>query len=116
MKLILFLLLIALPALIVSAQTQSEMNQEAYDDYKKSDIELNVTYKKILTMYKSDTAFIKRLRVSQRLWVKFRDAELEMKYPPREPGYYGSVQPMCNAYYLKELTEERTKKLQLWLN
>lgn len=29
---------------------------------------------------------------------------------------YGSVYPMCAALFLKELTEERTEKLRVWLN
>jgi hypothetical protein len=37
------------------------------------------------------------------------------KFPDREPGYYGSIQPTCWSNYLQELTEERTKRLKVWL-
>ena len=37
------------------------------------------------------------------------------KFPKREPGYYGSIQPTCWSNYLQELTEERTKRLKIWL-
>lgn len=97
------------------SQTQTEMNTEAYKDFEKVDNELNQTYKKILVEYKSDTAFIKNLKVSQRIWITFRDAELKMKYPDREPGYYGSIYPVCRAEYLKELTLARIKTLRIWL-
>ncbi|MBA9075957.1 lysozyme inhibitor LprI family protein [Rufibacter quisquiliarum] len=96
-------------------QTQAEMNRQAYADYQKADKELNEVYQKILTDYKSDTAFISNLKASQRIWVSFRDAELKMKYPEREPGHYGSIHAICRAAFLEELTSERIKKLRVWL-
>jgi uncharacterized protein YecT (DUF1311 family) len=98
------------------SQTQAEMNQMAYNDYKKSDSILNVTFKKIQKAFKNDKPFLKALKDAQLAWIKHRDAELEMKYPPRDFAYYGSMHPMCRAIYLQELTEERNKKLELWLN
>jgi uncharacterized protein YecT (DUF1311 family) len=97
------------------AQSQSEMNMEARADYQKVDKGLNSTYKKILQEYKSDTAFIKNLKAAQNIWIKFRDAELKMKYPDRAPGYYGSIQPVCFYNYLEELTKKRDQDLRIWL-
>ena len=97
------------------AQTQAEMNKEAYRTYQKADKELNSVYKNILAEYKADTIFVENLKKSQRIWVKFRDAELEMKYPKRKPGFYGTIHPICRAMYLEELTEIRTKTLKHWL-
>jgi uncharacterized protein YecT (DUF1311 family) len=97
------------------AQTQLEMNTEAGNSFLKADKELNSTYNKILKEYKSDTVFIKNLKTAQNIWIKFRDAEMEMKYPLREPGYYGSIQPVCRYTYLEELTKKRTKELKIWL-
>jgi uncharacterized protein YecT (DUF1311 family) len=99
----------------ITAQTQLEMNQEAAASYQKSDAELNKVYQQIILEYKADTAFIKNLRKSQRIWVTFRDAELKMKYPNREPNYYGSIHPLCVSQYLEQLTKERIKKLKEWL-
>jgi len=98
------------------SQTQVEMNQEAYDLLEKADKELNEVYNNILTKYKSDSIFIESLKKSQRNWIKFRDSELEMKYPNYKAPYYGSSHPSCRAFYLKKLTEERTEKLKIWLN
>src|SRR5204863_7693041 len=98
------------------AQTQSELNQREHKNYTKVDSELNSTYQKILKEYKSDTIFTKNLKVSQKLWVQFRDAEMKMKYPDRESGYYGSVQPMCWSIYLTQLTTERIYILKQWLD
>lgn len=39
-----------------------------------------------------------------------------MKYPDYDGVYYGSFQPVCRAQYLKELTDDRIKTLQQWLN
>ena len=42
-------------------------------------------------------------------------AQLEMKFPEREPGYYGSVLSMCKSSYLEELTNKRIKELEEWI-
>ena len=60
-------------------------------------------------------AFVKNLKSAQRIWIKFRDAELEMKYPNYKELYYGSSHAMCSAIFLKGMTVERTKKLSIWL-
>ena len=96
------------------AQTQSELNEQAHKKYVKADNELNSIYQKIMKDYKDDTVFIKNLKASQKLWVQFRDAEMKMKYPDRELGYYGSVQPMCWSIYLTQLTHDRITTLKQW--
>lgn len=58
----------------VHAQTQSEMNQTAYANYKKVDAELNRVYKKL--MAKQDATGAAKLKKSQRAWIVFRDAEM----------------------------------------
>jgi uncharacterized protein YecT (DUF1311 family) len=98
-----------------SAQTQLEINATANTDYQKADKELNSTYKKILKEYSTDLVFIKNLKIAQNIWIKFRDAEVNMKYPQREPGYYGSIQPTCWSMYMTELTKKRIKELKIWL-
>ena len=98
------------------SQTQADMNREAFGSNKKADKELNETYKTILSIYKSDTAFIKNLKASQRIWIVFRDAELKVKFPETEPRYYGSVYPMCVSSYLEKLTRERITTLKDWIN
>lgn len=97
------------------SQTQAQINADAQEAYKKADKELNEVYKKILTDYQSDTLFIKNFKKSQRIWVSFRDAELKVKYPETEPGFYGSSFSMCVANYLETLTLDRIKTLKKWL-
>ena len=115
MKKILICILLFCNAMAYS-QTQADMNNDARISYQKADKELNNTYQNILIEYRTDSVFIKTLKASQRIWVSFRDAELKMKYPDREPGYYGSIQPMCVSNYLEQLTRERIKTLTVWLD
>jgi len=98
------------------SQSQSEMNKKANTEYKKANIELNSIYQKILSEYNSDSIFIDRLKKTQRIWITYRDAELEMKFlAENKQAEYGSVYPMCVSYFLEELTKERTQKLEVWL-
>jgi uncharacterized protein YecT (DUF1311 family) len=69
-----------------ASQTQAEMKAAASQSYQEADQELNAVYKQILTLYKTDTTFIANLKESQRIWIRFRDAELAMLYPDRETG------------------------------
>jgi uncharacterized protein YecT (DUF1311 family) len=97
------------------SQNQTELNQNADEAYKKANRELNSIYQTILTERKSDTVFIQNLISSQRIWLKYRDAELKVKYPEREPGYYGSSLPMCTSIFLEKLTAERITTLKTYL-
>lgn len=97
------------------SQNQMQLNQQADAQYQKAEKEINAVYQKIIKEYSSDTEFIKNLRASQRLWIQFRDAEVKVRYPEREQGYYGSFFPVCYSNYLTQLTKERTKTLELWL-
>jgi uncharacterized protein YecT (DUF1311 family) len=98
------------------AQTQSDLNEAEHKKYLSADKELNSIYQKILEEYKEDTSFIKNLKQSQKIWIQFRSAEMKMKYPNRESGHYGSALPMCWSIYLTELTNQRIRTLQEWLN
>lgn len=115
MKRIILVTITSLFALFTIAQTQNDLNVEAKKKYENADKELNEIYNKVLKEYKEDAVFIQNLKKSQRLWLQFRDAEMKVKFPDREVGYYGSVQPMCWSMYKEELTRERSKTLKLWL-
>jgi uncharacterized protein YecT (DUF1311 family) len=113
---VMMLVLCALSAATLSlGQTQGQMNGQAADEFRAADKELNSIYQKIITDYVDDEVFVASLKEAQRCWVAFRDAQLRMKYPDRGPGYYGSIQPVCEANYLTELTRERTAALKVWL-
>ncbi|CAM3914306.1 lysozyme inhibitor LprI family protein [Mucilaginibacter galii] len=95
------------------AQSQGQMNADAYAGYTKADKQLNTVYQMILRQYAKDTKFIKNLKAAQRLWIQLRDADVAAKFP--QEGSYGSVEPMCRAGYLEVYTLNRTKFLKVWL-
>lgn len=102
------------PKCLDTAQTQQDLNNSAGNDSAKAERELNATYQGILKKYADDPAFIGRLRIAQRAWLKFRDAQLEMRFPPSDLA--GSARPMCYASYKAELTQARTRELKVWLD
>lgn len=115
MKSVLLLVTLLITGNLLFAQTQLEMNQNAQKSFLKAEQQLNAVYGKILKEYKADTVFVKNLKAAQRLWIKLRDAEMLAKYPEREDGYYGSVDPMCWSMYKEELTKERIDRLKIWI-
>lgn len=115
MKKIIFLLVLTFSLNSLFAQTQIEMNNDAFNSYKKVDNELGVVYQLILKKYAKNTKFINALRASERLWIKFRDAEVKMMYPSDDTRFsYGSMYPLLYHGYLEELTRTRIKQLKLW--
>lgn len=117
MKKICFLLMLSFSITTLYAQSQSEMNNEAFNSYKKVDNELGVVYQRILKKYEKNTKFIDALRASERLWIQFRDAEVKMLFPSDNPRMtYGSMYSMLYYGYLEKLTRTRLKQLQIWAN
>ncbi len=95
-------------------QTQADMNDEAAQGFKTADSTLNVIYKKIQKIYADDELFLKNFKIAQRIWITFRNAELQLKYPASDG--YGSIQRMCYALYQTDLTNDRIRTLQIWLD
>lgn len=114
-QLLFFTLLSIVCSVCGYCQKQGDLNEMYAAEFRKTDKELNKIYLQLLNTYKDDTAFIKNLKVSQRLWVQFRDAEMLVKYPNREYGHYGSVFPMCWSIYLTDLTSARVATLKKWI-
>ena len=116
MKKIILLTVFCLTASFCFGQSQLEMNIEASQNYSKADKELNRVYNAILKEYKADAAFIAKLKIAQKAWIKFRDAEMNALFPEEDKQiHYGSVFPLCWSTHLTKLTIERTKTLKIWL-
>lgn len=115
MKKYIFASVLFLLSSVAYGQTQLEMNMEASAKCEKADSELNKVYQKILQVYKTDVVFVKSAREAQRQWLKYRDAQLKMKFPPYQDAI-GSVLPMCIASYKEELTKIRIEERKQWLN
>jgi len=100
-----------------SKRTQSELNSCEFAQYAMVDAELNSVYGELIAKYKTDDEFVKRLRIAQESWLKFRDADLSsLYYQENIPEAYGSVHPMCKALELIRLTNERVKELEEMLH
>lgn len=102
------LLLILCTALSISAHSQTSSG------FEKANQDLNGVYKKITEAYQNDTIFLQCLKEAQRQWVKFRDAQVKMKFPPYPDADFGML-AQCKDQYLAHLTEIRIKELEVWL-
>jgi uncharacterized protein YecT (DUF1311 family) len=99
------------------AQTQAETEKQAIAEYKQSEKELNKIYNLVLKTYAKDTIFIKKLKESQRIWTASRDADIELIFVDHkvDPSEYGIMLPVCKAWELKDMTDERTDFLNQWI-
>ena len=93
----------------------SESINNAKHEFEKMDKEHNQIYQNILYKFKRDTIFIHNMKEAQRQWIKYRDAQVKMKFP-LYPDAKENDLTMCRYYYLKELTQTRIKELQPWLD
>ena len=100
--------------------TQLEIDACAGADFSKADAELNSVWKSIQARYKDRPQFLEKLKASQRLWLQFRDAELEALYPLAKGqdarAEYGSMYPTCYTGAKAKLTRQRTEQLKVWLD
>jgi uncharacterized protein YecT (DUF1311 family) len=85
---------------------------EAFLKYKTTDAKLNDTYQKLLDKKKSDAQFLKNLRNSERLWIKFRDAQLVEKYNQNVSIEDIRKLTTSQIVFLTILEEKRLKELQ----
>ncbi|HVI46060.1 MAG TPA: lysozyme inhibitor LprI family protein [Chitinophaga sp.] len=115
MKSLFTVMLLITGSLTVFAQTQSDLNKKAAEEYKAADKELNNIYQQIMKDYTANKTFTGNLRDAQRLWVQFRDAQVKTMFPDPAKNY-GSAFPMCKSNYLTELTHQRAEALRVWLN
>jgi uncharacterized protein YecT (DUF1311 family) len=90
------------------------MNDEACNNYKQADRQMNQAYQTILRDYRKDPEFVGALRKAQLAWIRYRDAQLNSIFPG-DRSQYGSINTMCRCNELGELTKERTQVLNRWV-
>lgn len=99
-----------------NANTQLEINQCSGLENQAADQELNQVYQAVIKQHADDKAFTDNLKLAQRAWLKWRDAEMAAIYPhSEEPGYYGSSFSGCRNDQLAAITRERNRQLRKWL-
>jgi len=101
-----------------NATTQGSLNACYCERAHKADVQLNDVYQQLLKTNARDTDFIEKLKISQRAWLAFREAQLEAIFSddtnPRVT--YGSVFTMCQCIAQEELTTDRVKQLRRMLH
>jgi uncharacterized protein YecT (DUF1311 family) len=99
------------------SQTQRASNEDACAGFKQADALLNKNYNQILKQYKNDAAFLRKLRIAQRAWVAYRNAQVEALYPePDKRTAYGSIYPTCRCVALAKVTTLRAEDLRKWID
>jgi uncharacterized protein YecT (DUF1311 family) len=91
------------------------MNECAADDLKRTDADLNTTYRQVLSKYSNDPGRVARIKKAERAWMAFRDAEIDAVFPESDRKERGSVFSMCRSMRLTRLAEERIEALKAML-
>lgn len=96
---------------------QAELNQCSLDEYQAADKKLNDTWKKLMAKFKNDNTATAKLKIAQKAWLVFRDAEIEATFAcaAGDRSCWGSMEPMLRNGELTALTEARTARLQKYL-
>lgn len=94
-----------------AAQTQMELNAQAGDALKKSDVQLNAAYTKLRA--RISEAGRQKLQTAQQSWLRFRDQECEFETAGTVGG---SIHSMIVATCLARLSDQRTRDLEKLLN
>lgn len=98
------------------AYTQGDLNLCSSISFKAADTELNRVYHLIRKVYAEDVIFLSKLKKSQLLWIKLRDADMEMMYPLENKRVeYGSAFITCSLTEKTNLTLQRVLYLKKWI-
>lgn len=89
------------------SQSQNEMNQQAENNFKKADAELNRVYNQFIDMLKGKDKEV--LINSQLTWIKFRDSNCEFW---ARQCFGGSLYPLLYFGKKIEMTKARTAELK----
>ena len=95
-----------------NAADQATMNRCADEDYKKTDAELNKTYRQITLRLKGDEKTTRLLVEAQKAWLSFRNAECTFATSASADG---SVYPMLVTRCRDGLTGKRIDDLKNYL-
>lgn len=92
------------------------MNLQAEENIGNERGELNRVFDAILLEYKSQKTLVKNLKISQRLWTNYMEAQMLTRFPEDEESREYSAFDLCWFTYREELIQNRTKELQVWLD
>lgn len=95
--------------------SQMALNEAAARELKRADDKLNEVYNLVLSKHQDDPEFTAKFVAAELAWLAFRDAELEAIYPKTDKSQYGSIFPMVYCISKAELTWDRVRQLNEWL-
>jgi uncharacterized protein YecT (DUF1311 family) len=98
----------------VSPQTQTEITACSGSDLATADSELNATYHRVLEKYSKDPERIARITKAERMWIIFRDAELDSLMPMNSKSQ-SEVVDFCRATLQTKLIRARIVQLKALL-
>lgn len=112
--------LLSLVLLIFSISTFAQTSKKTKPVTGTSNEKVDAVYRAVLKAYAKDTAFVNRLTVSQKLWKKMKDADLDMRFPVRKKNEplnvtYGSAINTCIPQLISKMNAERINYLNQWL-
>jgi uncharacterized protein YecT (DUF1311 family) len=91
--------------------TVQPKSEDAYSLYLQADSKLNEVYQQLLEKKKLDQQYIKNLKNAELLWIEYRDAQLNVKFPNQNS--FADVNTLSKKMkYLTILTKKRTMELQ----
>ena len=93
---------------------QIEMNVCAHEEFVAADQALNRTYQALLRKEGADGHYVTKLRLAQKAWIAFRDAELEATFACAKDDprvCWGSIYPLAYNAVKTRLTHERNTRL-----
>ena len=94
------------------SQTQFDMDTMQYHRVQKAEKKLNKIYNQILNENKNDTLYLKNFKYAQSQWLKFCNAQIEVKFPKGYENKQRRMRSMCYNYYKEYLTNQRIKELK----
>ena len=96
-----------------NAMTQLKMNECASEEAKSADAELNRVYQQLLSIEKSDSVAMAKIKKAEKIWIAYRDAYIEATYPDEhKQASYGSMYPMETGLLYAKLTRQHTEALK----
>ncbi len=107
-KIVFFVAINCFVSVMCFAQTQAEMNNQAYKDYKVADAKMSTLYKKVLNSL-TNASDKKLLLEAQRAWIKYKESHCKLIANAYEGG---SIQPLIYSTCLTSITEARIKELE----
>jgi uncharacterized protein YecT (DUF1311 family) len=94
-------------------QSQAELNACANDEAARVDVELNSTYRALISIGGSQPQAVTKIKAAEKAWIAYRDAYIDAMYPAEnKQAEYGSMYPMEVSLLHAKLTKQQVIALK----